>query len=121
MKKNFAVGTDIVNVSRIKKSMENARFCERIFTSSEMEYIGRKKFPAETAAGRFAAKEAFAKAVGTGFREFEFSDVEILNDELGKPYIVLHGKARELFSDMEFDVSISHTAEIAIATVLRLA
>jgi holo-[acyl-carrier protein] synthase len=120
MKQKFSIGTDIVNVSRIKNSMKNARFCERIFTLAEREYIGRKKFPEETAAGRFAAKEAFAKAVGTGFREFEFGEVEILNGEFGKPYIVLHGTAKELFGDWSFDVSISHTAEFATAVVIAL-
>jgi holo-[acyl-carrier protein] synthase len=111
-------GIDLVEVKRIAKSLENERFFEKIFTEKETEIIKSKNKPAETAAGRWCAKEAFAKALGTGFRNFEFRDIEILNDELGCPHMSVFGNAEKLLGERKISVSISHTENYATAIVL---
>lgn len=114
----ISLGTDICEVARIEKSLQIPRFTKKIFTEKEREYIYSKKCPAEIAAGRFCAKEAFAKALGTGIRGFEFTDIEILNDSLGCPFITVYGKAKELLGNSTATVSISHTEGYATATVI---
>ena len=71
-------------------------------------------------AGNWAAKEAFAKSLGTGVEDFGLSEVEVLRDKLGAPYIRLSGNAKRIADEMglDFSVSISHTSELAIATVI---
>ena len=90
----FGIGTDIVNIKRMKKSLRrngNA-FKKRIFSKNEIIYCERKKNPSTFYAKRFAAKEALSKALGTGIRKgINFKDIEIFNDNFGKPYIQLKG------------------------------
>jgi len=86
---------------------------ERCFTDSEMAYL-KSKGPASMA-GLFAAKEATAKAIGTGFDRFWPCDIEVTHDEKGKPFIVLHGKAKDTANGATIHVSISHTDEDAVA------
>lgn len=100
----YKIGTDIVKISRIEKSINSDTFLQQVFTDSEREYCKR----AESFAGIFACKEAYFKAIGTGIK-FPLNDVEILHDNKGKPYI--NGIKNS-------DVSISHDGEYAIATVL---
>ena len=103
------VGVDIIEIERIEKLLiEKSNFLERNFTKNEL--IFNKK--AENIAGSFAAKEAFAKACGTGFRGFGLTDVEVLRDELGKPYIVFKGERSNA------NVSISHNRSTAVAVVI---
>ena len=93
----FGVGTDIVKNSRIKKLIKNKKFINRIFTSSEIQ--GSKKIKQKVLffSKRFAAKEAFAKSLGTGFRNnLNFKDIEVLNDEIGKPYFLQSKKIDEI-------------------------
>ena len=71
------LGTDIIEIERIRKSIARTHFVRRIFTDAERAYLAKKKDPAPSAAGMFAAKEAFAKAVGTGFRGFSPGDVSV--------------------------------------------
>ena len=118
----FGIGTDIIEVKRVKRLIEKgSRFKERIFTSREIEYCDSKRNSAENYAARFAAKEAFLKAIGTGWRGgFTFKDVEILKDKLGKPEIRLHGKAEKFVKDQKISkvqVSLSHIKEFANAVV----
>ncbi|MBX4258691.1 holo-ACP synthase [Clostridium estertheticum] len=115
----LGVGTDIVEIRRIKHAMEsNNKFLEKIFTSSELEYLKSRNLRAEYVAGRFAAKEAVAKALGTGFRGFDFKDIEVDRTTLGKPVVILKGKAK-LIAKKEglynIHLSISHGEESAIA------
>ena len=88
----FGIGTDIVNTKRIEKSikMYGNKFKNKIFTKKEIRYCENKKNPAPIYAKRFAAKEAFTKALGTGFRKnITFKNIEISNDKYGKPFITL--------------------------------
>lgn len=113
------LGTDVVEIDRIRKAIANQRFVQRVYSQGEQEYCySRGKSEAASFAGRFAAKEAVLKAFGTGLREGNLTDVEILNDELGCPKLHLHGYFAELAAKMEVKnvlVSISHAREYAVA------
>ena len=92
--KIYGIGTDIVNIKRIEKSLKKNEnnFKKRIFSKKEIIYCERKKNPISFYAKRYAAKEALSKALGTGIRKgINFKDIEILNDNLGKPSISLKG------------------------------
>ena len=116
-------GVDITEVDRIKIAVERTGqpFLNRIYTEAEQAYCeSRRSHRYESYAGRFAAKEAVSKAMGTGFRDkVAFSMIEILNDDLGKPYCILHGSTAEYFEEhftgMTISVSISHTKDSAVA------
>tara|TARA_B100000029_G_scaffold465716_1_gene500576 strand:- start:1567 stop:1959 length:393 start_codon:yes stop_codon:yes gene_type:complete len=96
--KIFGIGTDIVNIKRMKESLKknNSKFKERIFSKKEIIYCEKKKNPSSFYAKRFAAKEAFSKALGTGIRKgINFKDIEIFNDNFGKPSIKLKGSTEK--------------------------
>lgn len=112
----MGIGTDIIEVARIEKSIASERFLKEVYTEKEIELIKEKG--AETAAVNFAAKEAFSKALGTGVRGFRLSEVEILRDSLGKPYINLYGAAARIAGNTEIEVSLSHTKEYAVSFVI---
>ncbi|NOR15794.1 MAG: holo-ACP synthase [Candidatus Aminicenantes bacterium] len=119
----FGQGIDIIEVARIEKQISRGdRFKDRIFTSREREYCDGKKHCAQNYAARFAAKEAFFKALGTGWRGgVTFQDVEIVNDELGKPEIVLYGKAQKLAEEhaiKRIHVSLTHLKDYASSVVI---
>ena len=111
------IGTDIVEIKRIKKAMEsNGRFLEKIFTNTELEYLKSRNLRAEYVAGRFAAKEAVSKALGTGFRGIDFKDIEIDRTTLGKPIVILKGKAKLIAKkegQYNMHLSISHGEDSA--------
>ena len=92
----IGIGTDIIEVARFRREGKppSLRFMLRCFTEGERRYLQAR--PAESMAGLFAAKEAVAKALGTGFRGFWPGAVEIAHSPLGKPEAVLHGKAAEI-------------------------
>jgi len=118
----YGIGTDIIEVSRIHGVMEkDIGFREKIFTAGEIAYCETKKFKYENYAARFSAKEAFMKAIGTGWRfGIRFADIEVYHDEYGKPLIRLYGKAEELATIQgisKIHVSLSHVKEMAIAVV----
>lgn len=111
------IGTDIVEIIRIRKAVSRESFLRRVFTRQEvLAYEQRGRDP-QILAGYFAAKEAFAKAVGTGFRGFAFQDVEILNDKWGKPILRLSERL-EYLNGYHTHVSISHSKENAVAVVI---
>ncbi|MEX1376475.1 MAG: holo-ACP synthase [Eubacteriales bacterium] len=115
------IGTDIVEVRRIKKLMENEHAVERILTQGEKEIFDKKPKSHEFLAGRFAAKEAVAKAFGVGISKCPLNEVEILPDEMGAPYVNLYGNAKALQDKMQVEkifISISHEKEYAVATVV---
>lgn len=111
------VGIDIIEIERIKKAIsKNKTFLKKIFTEREIGYFDSRNNRTEVIAGNFAVKEAVVKALGVGFVGIGFKDVEALRDTFGKPYIVLHNKARTMLgSNCTIHVSISHCRDYAVA------
>lgn len=117
----IGTGIDITEVERIKKLLLKGGFIERFFSSDEAEYFKKRKYAPETVAGAYASKEAFSKALGSGIRGFNLKDVEVLHDELGKPYIRLSGEAKiiaERCGIKKLFVSISHSEFYAVSSVI---
>ena len=117
------IGIDICNVKRFERLTENNTFINRIFTENEIIYCNsRKRKKNEAFAVRFAAKEAFSKAIGTGFRKgVSLKEIEIKKDELGKPSIILYGNTKDFFDNKiggTIYLSLSHEKEIAVAVVI---
>jgi holo-[acyl-carrier protein] synthase len=117
-------GIDIAEVDRIAASIERfgRRFLQRVFTPEEIRYCESKANKAERYAGRFAAKEAAMKAIGTGWhRGVTWQDVEVTRVPSGRPTIAFHGKAAEFFRSLgavRAHLSITHTKENAMAQVI---
>jgi len=120
----YGIGNDIIEIERIKEAVEkNNKFKERIFTEKEIKYAEKNKNPYPTYAGRFAAKEAFFKSLGTGIRKYWFKDIEIVNDINGKPYINIineYLKKEIEENNIKFMVTISHSRYNAISTVIAV-
>jgi len=120
----IACGIDIVLCERIERIWKNhgATFLNRIYTPAEQEYCINCKTPAVRLAGRFAAKEAVLKVLGTGWRGgIEFRDIETLPDPLGKPLVTLHNRTAELASRLGIThvlISISHSGQYAVASAI---
>ena len=118
------IGVDIVKVDRIEKAVERwgHRFLERIFTAAEIERCQQRARPAQCLALRFAAKEAFAKALGLGMRKgLRWRDIEVVHDNFGKPDLLLHNQAQRLLEDVEASrtwLSLSDERESALAVVV---
>ncbi len=119
------VGIDIVNCSRVKRIYEKfrERFLSKILTEREIEYISkRKENLIETIATRFAAKESFFKALGTGIKGVSWKDVEIFNHRSGKPFIEVRGRSLKIMKDMAVNpvvhISISHLKDYGVAMVI---
>lgn len=118
------IGTDIIEVSRIQAMLEkDESFASKIYSADEIAYCdAKKKNKYESYAARFAAKEAFFKALGTGRRgSMSLTEVEVVNDELGKPVIRISGDVKDFFEKEKFKVShisISHVKEYATAFVV---
>lgn len=116
-------GVDIIDIPRIKKMVDKDNtFIEKLFTETETRYCESKFRKEIHYAARFAAKEAFFKALGTGWRGgMKWTDISIENDTLGKPGITLYGKTLEYFKEKKLErihLSISHTKEYAVAFVI---
>ena len=93
----YGTGSDIVDISRIKKALKKKNFKKRIFSINEIKAVENKFNQIASFAKRFAAKEAFSKALGTGISEgLSFKDISINNDKKGKPYITLLGKSKSI-------------------------
>jgi holo-[acyl-carrier protein] synthase len=112
-------GIDVIEIERIAGSLSRfgERFLHRIYTDAEIAYCRGR---AQSLAGRFAAKEATSKALGTGIRRLRWRDIEILPDPRGKPHIYLHGKAAEIARRQgleHFEVSITHSRSDAVVVV----
>jgi len=120
----YGIGIDIVEVTRIKKAMKrwSNRFLRRVFTESEIKYCFNKVDPAAPLALRFAAKEAFSKAIGFGFRKgLAFHQIEVIHYPAGQPYLTLHSRARELYEECRIKkslLSLSDEGPYAIAVVI---
>lgn len=118
------IGVDIVKVDRIEKAVERwgHRFLGRIFTPAEIEGCQKRARSAQCLALRFAAKEAFAKALGLGMRQgLRWRDIEVVHDNFGKPDLLLHNQALRLFEALEASktwLSLSDEFESAVAVVV---
>jgi holo-[acyl-carrier protein] synthase len=118
----LATGVDLIEIARIEEvvARHGKYYLERIFTAAELEYCGKR---AESLAGRWAAKEAVAKALGTGIGDVTWKEIEILGDEQKAPVLNLYGaaenKAREL-GLINWSVSISHNQSNAVAFVVAI-
>ena len=116
------IGNDIIEIERIEKAILKEGFKDKIYTQRELENIKKRGNRAETYAGVFSAKEAISKAIGTGVREFSLTDLEILNDDLGKPYVVVSEKLDKIIKskkeDYQIEISISHSKKYAIAMAI---
>ena len=119
----LGLGTDLFEVSRMKKAMEkDPSFIESVFTKGEIQYCEPRKRKEQNFAARYAAKEAFMKALGTGWRNgIKFTDINIINNDLGKPEIFLIGKAKEIADNLgvkTIHLSMSHIKDIVNAFVI---
>lgn len=114
----IGIGNDIIEINRIEKAIKKTNFITRVFTENEIKLFEIKGKRTEFFAGRFAGKEAVSKALGTGFREFSLTDIEILNDELGKPYIIFKNGIESYNKKYTVNISISHCKEYATAVVI---
>ncbi|MDP6795437.1 MAG: holo-ACP synthase [Verrucomicrobiota bacterium] len=120
----LGIGIDIVEIGRIRDSHQKLgnRFIERILLSSEIDYCLRHNDPAPNLAARFAAKEAISKAFGTGIcAKLSWHDMEIRRRDTGAPYVILHGKGKELFESRggsAVHLSLSHTSQQATAVAI---
>jgi len=116
----MTIGIDIVEVARIRKAIRKwgQRFTKRIFLPAEIATCESKKKPYVCYAGHFAAKEAFSKALGTGIRILSWKDIELANDKMGKPFLIIKGKSKKLLKQRKLDVSISDTENLATAIVI---
>ncbi len=115
------IGHDIVDISRIEESIAKFgdRFLFKLFSQNEIAYCQSKGNPSIHFAGRFAGKEAIAKALGTGFGEYlKWQDIEILNDELGKPCVIMSKDLKNAYPNHLISISISHTQTIASAVAI---
>ena len=116
----LTTGVDIIEIPRIKQTIDRygERFLKRVFTPDEIAYCRGR---APNLAGRFAAKEATMKALGTGVRGVSWKDIEVIRAESGAPSVKLHGRAKaraERLQVVEISLSISHSREFAVAFVV---
>ena len=119
----FGIGIDIIEVPRVDKiSKKDDKFVKKIFTQTEIDYCRKFRNGSQNFAGRFAVKEAFLKAMGTGWSNgLKFNEIETVNYPLGKPEIVLYGKTKEIFNERNLKVShvsIAHLKYYATAVVV---
>ena len=116
------IGNDIIEIERIEKAISKEGFKNKIYTQRELENIEKRGNRTETYAGIFSAKEAISKAIGTGVREFSLIDLEILNNDLGKPYVVVSEKLDKILKnkkeDYRIEISISHSKKYATAMAI---
>ena len=119
----IGIGVDIVEVHRIRNALRGTqRMQERVFTEEEIQFCTSRKRQYQHFGGRFAAKEAALKALGTGWsRGIRWKEVEITDDETGKPILTFHGKAKEIFEQLSARtawISITHSPDHAVAMVI---
>ena len=109
------IGTDIIEINRVAKACEKENFIKKVYTDDEIIMSGSRVF---MLADNFAVKEAVSKAFGTGVRKFKLRDIEVLRDELGKPYVNLYNGAKKIADECGIDsifVSISNTKDTSVA------
>ena len=118
------IGIDIIEIDRIKNSLsKRGDFLKKLFTDKEIELFESKGYKAETIAGNFAAKEAVSKSLGLGIRGYNFKDIEILRDDLGKPIVNTYNNLEKICIDYnisQIKVSISHGKDYAVANAIAI-
>ena len=118
------IGIDIIEIDRIKNSLnKRGDFLKKLFTDKEIELFESKGYKAETIAGNFAAKEAVSKSLGLGIRGYNFKDIEILRDDLGKPIVNTYNNLEKICIDYnisQIKVSISHGKDYAVANATAI-
>ena len=111
------IGIDIIEIKRIQQAVKvhGSKFLKKLFTEHELAYCNKKgKFRFPELAARFAAKEAYTKALGTGMSGIHFKKIEVRNDKKGKPFLAVNGKVlRKVF------LTLSHSHEFAVAMVVK--
>ncbi|HEY9166286.1 MAG TPA: holo-ACP synthase [Candidatus Kryptonia bacterium] len=115
------LGVDIVEVSRIRKSIKEygESFTGKVYTPAEVKYCSEKPNPFQHYAARFAAKEAFSKATGNGWNnEFAWHEVEVINEKSGKPTLCLSGNSLKNLGKRRVFLSLSHSGDYVVAVVL---
>lgn len=121
----YGIGNDIIEIERIEKAISKENFIEKLCTRKEIENLEKKGNRVESYAGIFSAKEALAKAIGLGVRGYSLIDMEVLNDEFGKPYILVSQKLDEIikkrFGEYRIELSISHSKQFATAVAILFA
>ena len=123
--KILGIGVDIIQNNRIKNSIKNHKFIDRIYSTNELKLSASSKNKIEYFSKRFAAKEAFAKALGTGFRnDLNFKDIEIMNNKFGKPYYSETKKITQIirkeFKVKNFDCFLSISDEKEYSTAFTI-
>jgi holo-[acyl-carrier protein] synthase len=118
----LATGVDLVEIERLQQVIDRygERFLKRIFTASELEEVGHNT---ASLAGRFAAKEAVSKALGTGIGPVNWREIEVLRGPQRQPRLLLHGSAQRLAEDLnlsDWSISLSHSISYAIAMVVAV-
>ena len=117
----LGIGLDMIEIERIGRAIGRQRFRERVFSAAERDWLDGRDWRAESAAGRFAAKEAAAKALGTGIGTIRWVDIEVTAQDTGGPRIRLHGAAQRAAANLGVDrmwVSITHDRGRAAACVI---
>lgn len=118
----IGIGIDIIEITRVKQAIRKEYFVRKVFTKREIEYCQAQGVQvASSYAARFAAKEATVKALGIGFRQGGMLDIEIINDDFGKPQLFLRARYQEYAEQLgvkNIFVSLSHSKDNAIAYVL---
>lgn len=118
------IGTDIIEVERIKNALnKRGDFLKKIFTEREIEMFEVKGNNLQTIAGNFAAKEAISKSLGLGIRGYNFKDIEILRNDLGKPIVKTYNNLEQIciqYSVLEIKVSISHSENYSVANAITI-
>ena len=121
----IGIGTDVVENQRIKKSIKNRKFINRIYSKKEIDLSKKYKDKSNYYSKRFAAKEAFVKAIGTGIRYgINFCDISVINDKLGKPKLIIIKKLKDFLKKkykskkIEFFLSLSDEKKYSIAFVV---
>ena len=116
------IGNDIIEIERIEKAISKEGFIAKVYTQREIENIVKRGNRAETYAGIFSAKEAISKAIGTGVREIALTDLDILNDDLGKPYVIVSDKLNKIIQrkkeNYQIEIAISHSKKYATAMAI---
>ena len=116
------IGNDIIEIERVEKAISKEGFIAKVYTQREIENIVKRGNRTETYAGIFSAKEAISKAIGTGVREFSLTDLEILNDDLGKPYVIVSDKLNKIIQrkkeNYQIEIAISHSKKYATAMAI---
>lgn len=116
----LCVGIDLIEIYRIKRSVDRHKFLERILGENEYLQLKKRGFPLESVAANFCAKEAFIKCIGKLYKGFRYRDIELLRDDEGRPYINLNGAAQKIYkeSGYKFSVSVTHTKEYASCVII---